>query len=268
MPAMNLAVKSMMKWHSEVDDYVQDMRTDSLNLTTFLVGDIAKDAGYLSKVAIATPEELEKVLAEEEGKKQPIIYPYAVENQPLFEKYISNIEFSSSAVIPVILNIYEKVNLSFRPEPVQQAQPSGNNFYFQKQESGTSKFASLFKKSEKPLENVTDITAYSRSINLIDELMQIPVLLRKWKAYHWERVTDSMSFLRGVRKAQINYLSIELVHYHSVIKPMILHAAAEAMRINLMAEKANIKDILRSGQEMEERRSMNPPPFAPPTQPS
>lgn len=253
MPAMNRLAKSAIYWHGVYEDEMEKIKTSTLKVTNFLISDFKNEIAEQVKMAKMTPEQILKHLSENtKNSESPIIYPYAPENQMVFETEITEMETASHSIYPVILNIqkeYNSTNLN-QQQPQQNGGPSATVVMPQPRNF------SLFGKKDKPLENVTDITAHSRSINLIDELMQVPVIARKYKAYHWERVTDCITMLRGKRKAQLNLLSVEIVYYHTVIKPMILNAVGEAMRINLLGEKADIVKILGRGQEMHERRDM------------
>lgn len=256
LPAMNRIAKSAIYWHGVYEDEMDKIKGSTIRLTNFLISDFKREIDQERKLAMMTPEQVLKHL-EDNAKvtNHPIIYPYAPENQIAFETEITEIEIASHSIYPVILNIqkeFNMVNMQNKMMPQQNSGPAATvvmppprNFSF-------------FARKEKNTENVTDITAHSRSTDLIDRLMQVPVIASAYNAYHWQRVTDSFTFLKGKRKAQLNLLAVEIVHYNSVVKPMILNAVGEALRLNLVGEKADIVQILGKGQELHERRDMQP----------
>jgi len=260
MQAMNRLAKSSVYWHGVYEDELDKIKEATLKITNFLIYDFKKDINAEIKFTNMTPEQVLKHITDNTKEvEHPIIYPYAPENQVEFESNITEMEMATHSIYPVILNIQKEFNSINSEEKMQQqgagpaatvVMPQPRNFSF-------------FSRKDKTSENVTDITASSRSMNLIDRLMQVPVLATKFKSYHWERVTDSMTTLRGKRKAQLNLLAVEIVYYHTVVKPMILNTIGEGMRINLLAEKKDIVNILGPAQQMHNRRDMQPQPFTP-----
>lgn len=263
MPAMNRVANSAIYWHSILEQKNEMVKKAELAITNFLMMDLKDEMTRFIELQKTAPEELQKLLKKrDDDKDHPIIYPYAPENQFKFTQSITELEFVANS-IPVILNVQKEMNaLPKRMEQQQQQkqQQAGNNIFIGQKESWLK---NTFKKTEKNLDNVTDITAYSRSTDLIDRLMQAPVIVTRYNAYHWERVTDCLKFFRGKREPQLNLLSIEIVHYHSVVKPMINSILNEMMRLNLMDENAGIFSMLGRGQESHERRDMMPT-FGPP----
>lgn len=257
MPAMNRLAKSAIYWHGVYEDEMEKIKNATLKVTNFLIYEFKREIDEEMKLAKMTPEQILKYLSENaKNSDHPIIYPYAPENQYAFEQEITEMETASHSIYPVILNIQKEFNsMNIENKMMMPQQNSGPQSTVVMPQPRSF---SIFGRKEKQNENVTDITAHSRSTDLIDRLMQVPVIATKYKAYHWERVTDSMTMLRGKRKAQLNLLAVEIVHYHSVVKPMILNSVGEAMRINLLGEKKDIVQILGKGQEMHERRDMQP----------
>lgn len=258
MQAMNRLAKSSIYWHGVYEDEMDKIKNATLKITNFLIYDFKLQNEEEVKIRNMTKEQIVTYL---DGKpmnsENPIIYPYAPENQADFSSNLTELSVASHSIYPVILNIqkeFNSMNFESRLKEKQNSNTGPTSTVVMPQPRSLS----LFGKKEKDIENVTDITAYSRSTDLIDRLMQVPVIATKYASYHWERVTDSMTMLRGKRKSQLNLLAVEMVHYNSVVSPMILNAVGEAMRINLLSEKRDIVQILGRGQEMHERRDMQP----------
>lgn len=258
IPAMNRLAKSAVYWHGVYEDEMDKIKGATLKITNFLLMDFKKDVEEKLKIARMTPEQLLKHLDENVPQtNHPIIFPYAPENQMIFSTEITELETASHSIYPVILNIqkeYNSVNAQTKMMQLPQANAGPSAQVVMPQPRSFLSFG----RKEKNAENVTDITAHSRSIDLIDRLRQVPVITSAYNHYHWQRVTDAFTQLRGKRKAQLNLLAVEIVHYNSVVKPMILNAVGEAMRLNLVGESADIVKILGRGQEMHERKEMQP----------
>lgn len=258
MPAMNRLAKSAVYWHGVFEDEMEKIKGAALKITNFLIMDFKKDVEEKLKIAKMTPEQLQKILDENiKSTEHPMIFPYAPENQMIFSTEITELETASHSIYPVILNIQKEYNSVNAQTKMMQMPQAGGGPSAQVVMPQPKQF-SLFSRKDKNVENVTDITAHSRSIDMIDRLRQVPVITSAYNHYHWQRVTDAFTHLRGRRKAQLNLLAVEIVHYNSVVKPMILNAVGEAMRLNLVGESADIVKILGRGQEMHERKEMQP----------
>lgn len=257
MPAMNRVANASIYWHSVREQKLQRVKNAELAITNFLMKDIKDEMTDFTKMQKMSPEDLTKYFREKEkDKDHPIIYAYAPENQHVFEQHLTEIEMESNS-IPIVLNVQKEMNaLPRRFEQAQQEKgQGGNNVFIGKQDSF---WKNPFSRNRKPDENIADITAHSRSTDLMDRLMQVPVITTAYKHYHWQRVTDSLEFFRNKRVSQLRLLYIELVHYHSLVKPNINSAINEQMRLNLVDENNGIFSMLGRGQEAHERRDMQP----------
>ena len=257
MPAMNRVANYAVYWHSVREQILQTVKDAELGITNFLMKDLKDEMTDFIKMQKMSPDDLNKYFKEKEkDRDHPIINAYAPETQYLFEQHITEIEMESNS-IPVVLNVQKEMNaLPKRFEQQQQTKgEGGNNVFIGKQESFWKNPFSRNKRSE---ENVADITAHSRATDLMDRLMQIPVITTAYKHYHWQRVTDSLEFFRNKRTPQLRLLYIELVHYHSFVKPNINNAINEQMRLSLMDENSGMFSMLGRGQEAHERRDMQP----------
>lgn len=256
-PAMNKVARQAIYWHSVFEQKRKLLKQSEENITKFLLHDLKVEMSRHMELKKAKPEDFDKLFNElKEDKEHPIIYPYAPENQHLFTSELTELEMAANA-IPVILNVQKEMNAMpkrMEQENTGQPQPSGNNFFI----GMGNGIRGMFGRKTQKYENVAYINAYSRTTNLIDRLMQVPVVISQYGAYHAERVTDCMKFFRGKREPQLHLLYIEYVHYESVVKPMVNNIMMEAMRLNLMEEKPTIGSMLGRGQDMHERRDMLP----------
>lgn len=260
IPAMNRLAKSAVYWHGVYEDEMDKIKGATLKISNFLIMDFKKEIEEKLRIAKMTPEQLLKELDENiKPSEHPIIFPYAPENQMIFSTEMTELETASHSIYPVILNIQKESNsVNAQTKMMQMPQANGGPSAQVVMPQPTQRNFSIFGRKDKNIENVTDITAHSRSIDMIDRLRQVPVITSAYNHYHWQRVTDAFTHLRGRRKAQLNLLAVEIVHYNSVVKPMILNAFGEAMRLNLVDESAANVKILGRGQEMHERKEMQP----------
>lgn len=260
IPAMNRIAKSLVYWHGVYEDEMDKIKEATLKISNFLIMDFKKEVEEELRIAKMTPEQLQKYLdMNVKQSDHPIIFPYAPENQLIFSKEITELETASHSIYPVILNIQKEMNsVNMQTKMMQMPQANGGPSAQVVMPQPTHRNFSIFGRKEKNIENVTDITSHSRSVDLIDRLKQVPVIANAYNHYHWQRVTDSIKYLRGRRQAQMDLLSVEMVQYNSVVKPMILNVVGEAMRINLMEENMNSVKIFARGQEMHERKEMQP----------
>lgn len=257
MPAMNRVASYAIYWHSIRKQTLEKVKNAELEITSFLMKDIKDEMTDFTKMQKMSPEDLTKYFKEKDkDKDHPIIYAYAPENQYLFEQHLTEIEMESNS-IPIVLNVQKEMNaLPKRFEQQQQERGEGGNNVFIGQKD--SFWKNPFNRNKKPEDNIADITSHSRSTDLMDRMMQVSVITTAYKHYHWQRVTDSLEFFRNKRLSQLRLLYIELVHYHSLVKPNINSAINEQMRLNLIDENNGIFSMLGRGQEAHERREMQP----------
>lgn len=259
MPSMDKLAKSVISYHQTIKDDLEDLDKATIGITNFLTKDLTNDILKIKKMQTLTQEELEKIMYEKtEEKNLPILYAYSPENQVIFEEHITVIERASHSIYPVILNVQTQSAMAFRG-PTQNTEPNtGNNVKIEMPPQKGFWPSNPFKKREQRLENITDLSAYSRSIDIVDELKQVPVVISKYKAYHWQRVSDCVGLVYDNKQSQIMLLLMEIQYYHDTVKTRINNVIGEAMRLNLESEKKHIDSILGRGQEMFERRDMLP----------
>lgn len=256
IPAMNRVANSAIYWHSVYEQRRKQVRNAQEAITKFLLKDLSEEMKRFMVLRNAKPEEFDSVLkAQKEDKEHPIISAYAPENQHIFSGLLTELEMAAN-IVPVILNIQKEMNAMpkrFEQQQQPQQQPSGNVFI----DMGAA-LKNRFGKKTANYENVAYIDAYSRTTNLMDRWMQIPVIISSYSAFHAQRVTDSIEFFRGNRKSQMYLLYVEWGHYESVVKNMVNAAFMESMRINMEGENPVIGQMLGRGQDMHERRDLLP----------
>lgn len=259
MPSMDKLAKSVISWHQTIKDDLEDLDKATIGITNFLLKDLSADMTKMRQLQNMSQQEIEKTLyAKPEEKNNPIIYAYSPENQVTFEEFITTIERASHSIYPVILNIQKESALAFRGPQQSDEANKGNNVRIEMPAPKGLWPSNPFKKKEQRLENVTDLSAYSRSVNMVDELQQVPVVISKYKAYHYQRMSDCVGLLYDKKPPQILMLLMEIQYYHDTVKTRINNVIGEAMRINLESEKKHIDSILGRGQDMFERRDMMP----------
>ena len=164
MPSMDKLAKSVISWHQTIKDELEDLDNATIGITKFLTKDLGADVQKLRAIQTLSQQELEKLMYEKKTEVvNPLIYAYSPENQVDFEQYITVIERASHSIYPVILNVQTQSAMAFRG-PQQNMEPNqGNNVRIEMPEQKGFWPRNPFKRMERRLENVTDLSAYSRS---------------------------------------------------------------------------------------------------------
>lgn len=190
----------------------------------------------------------------------PVIYPYAKENQKEFEDNMTTLELSLSAVFTVVKDLTKELYRLSNPLPAPMMPQSGSPITINTAPQRVERNGILGFGKDKPMLNVTDITPYARSVDLIDEIKQIPVVFDKVKDYHVHGKSRSYGLHQGKHAHQEMLLIPEDLEFHRVVKPRLLRLVQAAQEIYIKEEKVVIQAVLTRALDDHSRAEMAQPP--------
>jgi len=239
-PATDLMLRHVYSWHTTLEKQSEALDKSSIELTKFL----SKEW---------TAEEIKQ-----NGGPYNILYQYHMINQETFEKEIKTFEKATSSIFPIVESLQKEIYSALKPQQ-QMPQQGGTNVSVQiPQPEKTSFWSNPFRRKDTRYENVTDLNQYTRSTSLIDEVMQVPVFLSKFKDYHWHGVTRSRHLYFGDLMTQGYYLSNEIRYFHTMVVPKIQQVVDEGRRLKFVLEKEIMAPILGEARAQADRRDMQP----------
>jgi hypothetical protein len=254
-------IAALVDYHSRFDDRMDEVKKAMAFITDFLNEEWKNKV--TPKDSAGTTIEF-KTLKEETQwfqTRYPVIYPYAKANQKDFEENMTVLELSLSAVLTVVKDLNKELYKLSNPAPVPQMPGNGTPITINTAPpQKTERHGFLGLGGSKPLLNVTDITPYARSVDVIDEVKQIPVLLQKVKDYHLHGKSRSHGLHMGKYIPQEFYLIEEDQEFHKTVKPRLLMIIQAAQEIYIKEEKVVISAVLTRALDDHSRAEMAMPP--------